>query len=133
MKKLLTLSFAVLFVFALSSLTFAQPTLALEAEDDEVVVADVVQSDCCSNFGHAPFRPFFRSYYASNCGSPCYSPCQVSCPSQCSFAFQRPVVAPQYDCAADPCAYPAYGYRAPIRSFFSRVFTPRYYGSGYCY
>ena len=133
MKKLLTLSFAVLFVVALCSLSFAQPTLAPEVDTDELVLEDGVQQDNCSCFGHAPFRPFFRGYHGHYYGNACFNPCPPPCPPPCPVVFQRPIATPQYDCAVDPCAYPAYGYRAPIRSFFSRVFAPRYYGNPYCY
>ena len=124
MKKLLTLSFVALFVVALSTLSFAQPALNAggAVQGEAVVVQDEGQS-CCGPVMpgcYAPFRPFYRAYCAPGCYPACVTP--------------RPVCAPQCDLGGDPCAYPAVGYRTPVRSFLGRVFTPRvYYAAPYCY
>ncbi len=134
MKKLLTLSFAVLFVVALSSLSFAQaPTPAPEvAQQGEVVVqqGDVQMmgaADCCGPvmpYGcYAPCRPFNRGCFAPRYSDPCCNPCPAPCPP-------RPACAPMCDPCCDPCGYPGYGYgyRTPVRNFLGRVFGCGPYG-----
>ena len=139
MKKLLTLSFAVLFVVALSSLSFAQPVVVAE---DVAPVADVVDCGCGPVVAgcYAPVRPFFRSFCAAPvAGASCCEPCPAPCPRMRPVrmaprpvvcAPPRPVCVPEPAPCVDPCAYPAVGYRTPVRGFLGRLFAPRYYDYG---
>ena len=128
MKKLLTLLFAVLFVVALSALSFAQgqaPVVAPQGAEAIVVEGDAAVmmpgAPCCGPVlpgCFAPRRPFFnRGFCAPGCCDPCCTPCPAPCPTVC-------------DPCCDPCGYPAFGYRTPIRNFFGRVFAARYCGYG---
>ena len=145
MKKLLTLTFAVLFVVALSSLSFAQaPVLAPEGEtvvmQDEVVVQTGAVYGCCAPMPYGCYapRPFYRGRYAANYCNPCCNPCPAPCPPRPVCAPcpppcpPRPVCcAPTCDPCCDPCYAPGYGYRTPVRNFLGRVFSGPYYGYGY--
>ena len=120
MKKLLVLSFVALFVVALSSLNFADDG-AVEIVSQDVVQVVGAQGCCGPVLPNCYSPPFRRGPFAPNYCAPCPVACPTACPAP------RPVCAPQFD-PCDPCAYPAYGYRTPVRNFLGRVFAPRYYG-----